>query len=685
MNINFSPEVYLKKLNSDLNTLYKSVLVFSDSELEEKIINLMKKTIMTEISYDRYIIAVTGLQGVGKSTLMEKFYDIPEGYLPKVLGVGERIPILISEREDNSTAYEAIIKRFKKDSMGKIEIVDEIVEKKTFYDAAMDPEVSDICLELLVPKKFFSYSGITFMLLPGIAQTEDTWEDLARHSLNTSAATIITLNETKMAQHDNTVFMDMLTRDFTIAKPLITLTFSEHSIDGNAGLKAQVIERFAITEEEADRVICTGADKNTIPQWSRELHNAIRKYSAVQKAFRRKQIDSLDNLIATDLKDILRTVKDNLRSFNSDVVDRENDKVEKILNIIKKRQEKLEKDYETELSKELEQVLGRAIEGVNGKIVDESKFKKFFAQFTGWSLEKKLEFEKLIIDTWNEARAADFENEIFYNMLAVKYPLYKPLGDPINSNNENLALREAAATSAKEIQLVNSGENEHIQNLQALFANKPDVDVNLGLKRSLEYIPLLTLELMRINSVAVNYYNIDDTNKKYNFTEKDKLKLTEQLGYANTARSNVLKGIGVMLGVDAIDGTINSIPAILKAVGIEITAAVATPIVAAFGVIGIGALTANVIAQMNKADLRTSDQAAVILHAVKNNYFTAYSNNFKDSMNKVYDFLEDRLNQKFHCDESFARGIKVDSALADVKSTGDRIREVINEYRAYLV
>lgn len=95
----------------------------------------------------------------------------------------------------------------------------------------MHPNKLDLCLELLVPHKYFMNTGVSFILLPGIEQSDDNWEDIAKHTLFSSATAVITLNKTRMAHRDNEAFVDMLIKDLIYLKKKVIKSYAQALMD----------------------------------------------------------------------------------------------------------------------------------------------------------------------------------------------------------------------------------------------------------------------------------------------------------------------------------------------------------------------------------------------------------------------------------------------------------------------
>ena len=97
----------LEKLEKNCLVLLENCVSFSTVENEKKIreaqkslFHALRKLAIAIEFQDRQIISVSGLQGAGKSTMMQTFFGLPEGVLKISTGRGEQIPVLMSEYKD---------------------------------------------------------------------------------------------------------------------------------------------------------------------------------------------------------------------------------------------------------------------------------------------------------------------------------------------------------------------------------------------------------------------------------------------------------------------------------------------------------------------------------------------------------------------------------------------------------
>jgi len=677
-----TPEGMVGFFNSKLNNLFKSTLALGDEKIDSGFKKIMKKTVVSQILYDRYVVAISGLQGVGKSTILKQLYDISEDYIPEVLGIGEKIPVLITEHD--SKEFLCKVKRFVQDPMGEYSIEDYFTDKETFKAIAMNPGVEDILLELLVPYRYFHTPTQSFMLLPGLHQSQDEWDSLAHHALSCSSTCIMVFNEASAAGGANANLVSKIQRDFEKSKPILALTFADQSKDQNMGLKNQVMETFNIPKEEEDRVIRTGTTKELRDRWIGELIGALRKYSSVEKEFRKSQIDILDSILTKDLGDLTNLIKVSAYEYKINNEVKKNLEVEKLMDIIKKQQKLITDDYKKDLKNSLNGFAAVAANKLDGNIIDRSFWKKLLISTFGEDLKERRKFEATVEKAWSDA------NKDGYDKLPIAI-----IGKIVEESNFDKPKRFAPALKSPSpsvdeaaVGLEQSSRpqisDEVVDSLRALFVPDNDSQVPSHAVDSIKYAPYLALEALRMREIAIVNEEIKLSLRDEKSLNKGIGLLMDQMGYASEQRGNLLKGVGLIMGLDAVDGTINTIPILLNALGIKTAVVASSAVVTAFGLLGIGILAINLVSQVNKYEIQSSNQGKQLIQIIRNNYYNAYCENFEDSINKMYNMFEERLNLTFRVNEAQSRVIRIEKNLADITSLRAEMREVINGYRCYL-
>lgn len=687
-----NPEVYLKELNKKLQFLYRDALQYGNVEIEKDIKNLLKKTIISEILNEKYTIAISGLQGVGKTTLLKCFYDIKKDILPEISGIGEKIPVMISEWNRESYGYRAkIVEKVKEERTGN-ELLAlnevEIDSGEKFKEIAMEPGTEYIYLELMVPNKYFKTESKSFVLLPGVNQSNDEWNELTKHVLYNSSNCILVFNEQGLNNNNNTTLVNNIKKEFNDCRPVIALTFGDQSSDCNIALQGEVMERFQIPNEEKDRVIRTSLDKNEIERWKDELINALEKYSSLQKKSRLKQLQILNGLLGEDLEEIL---------IKLESIDLENDlttnngaqqTIRKIMKIVNKSKNEIKIEYEKSLNKALDDIAYKAAYDFTTHIIDKSFFKKMKGVFFDESLKDKRRFEEDVINAWNGS-----ENNVLQSLperLIVKtmekqyprifkLPEYREL---LLSEGE----REAAVTSITEVKesrgdiVIRKKLGEAIENITALFSTNGEMVISNNVIDSVEYLPLLALNMMLISEA-----DKDDFIKMVNYQERvlsEDMKVNSDILKNSTdTRSKILGGVAAVLGIDSVDGTGNIIQAIASAIGISLSAGATVAISAGLsaGIVGM-----NLVGKVNKMDIQTDNYGKMMIYAIKEDRFIVMNENFNELIDKTFDKIEKQLQKGYRIDESESRSIRCHKNITDLRAFKNEVRENIYGHICYL-
>lgn len=336
MNIN-SPEVFLKSFNSKVLHLINSTEILDNSKIRSDLRLLYRKLFISEILFEKYIISISGLQGVGKTTLLKHIYSIPDDILPEDLGRGEQLPVLVTESDVKGISL--FVTRLKKDDENQQITVRDNIDKKEFFRISKNPKNTELILEIKVPNKVFSSEERSFLLLPGFEDKDNWREDLVSHSLISSATCLFVFNEAEFADHRNKKILHQISTEFESGKPIFIASFSDTSKDGNQTLKKDLIETFNLQNEE-DRVICTGTGKyegterERIDVWLPELKKSLSKYSYTTSKFRNSQLEHLRSIMEDELGEILECIdeaKEN-SDFEIDVTELKAHKDLKLLN-----------------------------------------------------------------------------------------------------------------------------------------------------------------------------------------------------------------------------------------------------------------------------------------------------------------------------------------------------------------
>lgn len=677
-----SPEAYLKNFNKKLFQFLKSIKFLNNAEYEKEIEDLLKKTVIAEILYNNQFITVSGLQGVGKSTILAKAYSLPDNSIPQNQERGEKLPILFTEDHsiEDGNVKKLAWKIDEKDS-------DYIVRKEEigneeFYNKCLGPSDNDLLLEIKVCKRIFDTDGISFLLLPGLEDPEDSikkhsWQRLVEMSLILSANTVFVFNETKYADKDNADAIKLITDVFKEAKPVFCLSFSDQSKDANKGLRDTIIKNHNIPVGEIDRVISTGISNQLLKEWIPTFKNSINKYSKTQAGFRKKQVEFIDKLMLEDVSNIL-TKYDQifLKSDLTKMV--EGSEYQNLLDTFDDQVDVMRRDYLRNLIRALDEFSIKPIDILTDKVVDKKFFKKLINRIFGESLKEQKEFENSLKETWKNGNGFSFE-EIFFNILTrvISKELYiKGLQTnlllPISIQDNPIGIYDENENVTKLL------PNNVIQNLLILSSeNESNTPYESKLKETIKLLPVLALESLRIMTSFTNsseLIKLKNENSPEDFRKKVD-EIVSDYEFLGNNHSKVIFATATMLGLDMADGEINSIPALLSALGVATTSTTVAVITALTGVAGVAAIAGLSLNQVNKYELEQRQFINRAISIIKDNYLTEFTFIFDDLMEKLKQRLENVLSNHYLIDKNYHKLENAKRNSKNLKEIRDQIRE----------
>ncbi len=678
------PEVMIKSLNRKIISLLKHVNILKKTDLDDTIKNFLRKSIIAEVLNDRYVIAISGLQGVGKSTLIKQIYEIPDEYIPENLGRGERLPILVTEYDVECIS--SYVKRITKNDAEIYSVSDLQIKPSEFYSIAKDPSYNDLFLELRVPYKHFNNSYRTFALLPGLEGGNEYWEQLIKHTLTCAATCLFVLNERKISDKENEDALKKIQKDFEKAKPLIALSFSDESTDNNKGLKKRVLERFGISHNEEDRVICAGATDELKFIWIPELISALDKYSATQREFRLNQADNLNALIKIELMQILTKIEEYLVDIKLKEYDGESN-LESQIQVFNSEKEKIRNYYSKTLKTELETYSIKPIKAVEKEIIDEKVLKKIKRLLLGKNLKELIEFTDNVIKLWNESNdysITDLHVDVLNDIYTKKMRVYSTkMSSKRDKAEPRLLLGDY---SQKEISPYYV-DDDVLHNLRYVFDEKESPSNKMqyvgDLEKTIKIIPILSLEYLRIASVFPQFFN--ENNQETPIIPKDEIEeIVNDYDFLRSQKGKVVAGLAIILGIDAADGTIHTIPALLNALGFQAGTLAATASIIISGTLGVGILAASITRQMYKMEFEDSYAARNLIMEVKSRCHALYMDKFDDYMGHIQEVFVQRLHEKYKISENMARYENLSIAIIDVRQIGIEIGELVSEHTIYM-
>lgn len=642
-------------------------------ELTKDIFKSLRKFFLAIEMYNKKLICISGLQGAGKTTLMKNFYGIDDNILNPTIGRGERIPVLITERDISYPTLYAI--KILKDENGnynkaKVELNFE------YYDIASkggndNENEKTMYLELNVPY-FHTYNdGVSFVLLPGFENKNDYLNNLIEFAVNSSDAAVFVFNETSFSNAGNERMLRSIQDKF--GKNIVfAISGSDGSIDENEEVKQTCLKELNIPQNEFDRVICVGSynNKEKNQEWIEKFKNSLEKYAYCQTSTVTKNNKYiLDEIlqIKSNLYEILKILNNDssteIRDHHNDTMLKEFDKVVK----------KKKREFERNLNSQFEIAKSESCKNLENEFSNHSKLKDIKHLFFGRSVKEQYTETREILN-----RSLQFNGDLY---LPAKY-----IGLALE---QSLSIMEQSQSNTNTAKLIGTKKNDQgkvmlIENDEKISELKNDISVLIN--PSQDYTNILQCQnhkklMGAVAEVAIYYYMLNSYDKcaeeigvHYYKPALMNISADDVISGAESSKKFAVGLAGVM-GLDLIgDGTLNFGIQIAKSFG------VAVPVVGAVAsiIIGVGTV-ASVSKDINRVQREDFNSARIAINGVYENLKIQSLQKYDEYMEMVRERLEDSLdeldgNTKKLVIEHNAK-IKVNQALNILDKISERYAE----------
>lgn len=697
--LNESPEVLLRTLNRDLLRLSAASSHLNDRDVTMKIVDVLRRTVATEVLHDLYVVAVTGSQGAGKTTLVQQILGLDNRLLPPNVGRGERMPVLITEDADVSepTPFSRDLADADPDNPNAPITAASPLDHAEWLLTLQGARHRSLLAEVRVPVGQGLGGGRALLLLPGHeTRTRENWmwQDYLQQALAASSMGIVVVDHSRLAN----VMADQIAREVAQlvdgSRPIVVITKTERLDDeSKAELTTTAATTFAIPDTELDRIVLTGLDFDI--DWRPHLASVIDAYGNISQSSRHLQLNQLRTLIADDLSQVIDDV-DNARSDHQGGNTTEQRSAEAALDTFDRAAASLRHEFDKKVAEAIQSHANSAARLAKQDHQDDEegmtrlpvRVIRFFKDSAG---DKENRAEKRLRTAWDEAddrgagfgpRFADTLGDIVSRRLSVAAPVpLKP-----GSISDRLPAQRLGEPGHD---IVLPDGTEHDLRLLSVMDRETIIKPTKEWSAAISLMPLLALEFVRTAQITPEMLSLSP--KSFTTADFDPTEFATKVSGAwqgwSVAQRTLLFTAATVFGLDAIDGEINTIPAFatgvnasLSAAGVPgwIAGATSTAVGAAVSVVGAGALAAIVV---NEARRRDSNQRAAITQTVSamgDQYLAHYRDGFDDLMTGTRDVLEARLTRWLNLDADFARDQWLGKVLSDVRTRRNDLLDAIN-------
>jgi len=677
-----------------------------DSDAVRKLKNANHALSITSHLDDLYLVAVSGRQGSGKTSLVQSLYGIPSDYLPTPEGTGEKIPVLVVEENrpgESSDSFHAFVHRYHHG-----QVLKEEVEADTARETALTGKRDSIMVELRVPLQVFGREKQGFLLLPGSEWNQDrqtgtrtttTYTDLVRHVLPCAATALICVDSTRAAQRRTREEIRQVNEDLEGVDPLYALTKADQSSDGNEELKTTLTD--ALNIDDSNRTIAVDNPPVSQPErtaqskeWTENLTSALNRYTAAGSAHRRAQEREMSAIIS-DVRSALEDIEERIDILSARTEMRQDNSLEPCLDTFDEEVESVRNDLKRHLENRLLEtgVISNAARRITNEIQDESFWSKAGRVVVGESLSDRVDFQRMVDQAWEDQNP---EHRILASLNSVvqsRIPRRPRL--PGSSNDEPSASLPEEDVSSQVGSLVlhqlqseegnqqpQSDErgqqlasltketltNDTVGDIQALMnANSSRGGFSSSLVQSTRAIPAVALDAVRIGFVGQTHpSDVDD------IVQGDSDPIDEMEGARGDSK-RLLTLLGAMLGADyAPDAELDIIKDLLIAggVGEGAAATVAGPVVAALAA-AYG--TVSAIKLVNAQDIGRADAGRAAITRVAERTVENVLSEYDSYMADIRRRMKRQLEDQFGVGRSLAEKANLKKSVEDVRKEIDAL------------
>ncbi len=710
-----TPELLLKSLNNALRRLRGACTVLGNDELDDKLLDAMRRLLLAEILGDTWIVAMGGSQGAGKTTLMASMYDL-RGDGPRWLqgneGRGEKMPVLIQE-VDGLAHPQGYVRRLVEDKSSKtFKLEDAIVDVDKFQRAVCDPAAEDLLPVLCVPRRYFKRENQAWLLLPGYEKQERSnrsWQELMRQALIGAGGCIIVTDETRMAnQQQLEIVKDMLQNELRNCKPYIVISKTEahrHNEKRLTELRASAQSTFQVDAElAAKQIILSGTDDPSyVAEWMPLLVSAIDDLNFTGQSNRHLQMEHLSAIVGKDLSRVLNDIRSKSRLYFSsdrggagegaqvleDVLEKFDDAVESLREKHHKAVESIANAAFVAAAASMNQTLAADHEG----------FKNWLANAFNTTSETKVQMQALVSKSWQKAAPTYFSaySNALARLTSEKLGRLSEEGNredspevPLLAQPQNLIQLAYVHPSGQPVRYARLNQ-EVVSDIRILLGNssqeeeKVHQDASKQLGISVALLPAITLEYSRL---AFGMPEVCGIKPDY----------SEPVG--GNGANHVADGVqSLQTGVDLGKTAIKSFAAVLAVDVVsdgdsDILGALSTPstpgneaptfpvgvasmhpaAIAVTAVVAAAYVTSVAVTRLRTFEREASAQAHNMLASVRDHHVEHMKTHFDNSMSLVRERVKEKIRARYRMDETLMEKDRLAAAIADVSSITSDLR-----------
>lgn len=689
---------HLHDFNQYLSSLNKNINQYRGTTFDIPFYEIFHRTLLIELILEKQPIAVGGMQGVGKTTLLRSLIKMPDNLLPHDSNFGEQIPVFITLAKGGE-----IETRLFEIKGGKLDF--NIVDRQSFERATRhlineEQKNKIVCGEIIIPSrleltKLYENEISSFLLLPGFEENSNILDKIVKQCINASPACIFLFTDKELADNANFSKLEELEKDYVKTKPIYILSKADMSSDQNLALKKEVKKRLRIPKHESGRILISGSTPTLQEQLKINLPNTILEFNEGSEEIRYALQRDIKELMTKTREDIISKVENiDIKTKYSDKNFQKQENIEGIIAACQDEINILQKKYALATEESLAKSFEKIRKAVNEKFLNRNILVR------AWdSLKTKPKVKEEILDKILDEMKSPQQNESILNeeqYLTInrlcrsrsEFVLRhaKRKNNLVRSENDEIGTTLVLPHTSPGKEAKKDGEIL-VSLLQVIYSDNSKFEDSVSdhpekIEWILKLIPYIALEYVKLGSILVkaydterNYFALKDMNwkdleGKSRKQERGQESIPMIRNYRNDSEQSILLAsriLGLKLNNDVSSNETSTLIGGLTDPNFAM-------------VVGGLVLTSRILKETYDTLYRSQDsyntnQINNILTTAKQAVFHQYMSSFESIMDDVRNLLKERLRVKFGLTRSLGLEFNYNR---DIERIEKKITEILN-------
>ena len=695
----------------------------------DRLKDINNKLALTVLTQEKYLLAVTGLQGAGKTKLVKRLYNLDSSYLRDNEGRGEKRPILITESDVKDPVGH--VTKSEGSEVNGFNIYSEIVTADEFDRIAKSPSKDEIWLELEVPFQHFYDDKKSFILLLDLKKIEISYSRTTRACIVSFSSSIIVFRKDTFARANNLEMINRVKEIYKDVKPIYVLTHGDVNSENNDEIFEQFMEMLQMDAMENERVVMSGSNQNYFTHdWKNKLIGTIGRYAFLSDKSEENKVRLLEQLFMS-VRDEISKLEEFLQ--NEETKDALNEKhsfeknTHRLVQQFEFMYERTLLDLERDILESLQGRKEDAVKQFNGYVKEnEGTWKGFFNKFTANALKEEEKFQEAIKESWVESGSTTPEVNIINvttgyineqeNLL--KEPEIKEVKESIKENQNRFKLtglsnksEELSEIKGKTNRLsspisLNAANNmTSMQRIEFFFdKQRSSGDIVPLYKNDLKTMTLMGTLLCRQalyeihlwdqnaselgNQKALAFHEKEDLNSKILDKTVDGMKdFSDKVsGFV----PHILKTIPIVLGADfVVDGEADLIlhaTNALTGIGLAVTPLQLLSVIGGVGTViyGVNAIQ-RAVHNTNQRQLKLSRAGQDAISQIPEIQTKAYIQNQRRVFEKMADHLSEVHRERIGENDQDAKRESIAYSLRRIKLVNTQLQKMVYSHAPVII